>query len=1172
MTTAADFAELDEITHTLERPDVFMGELNNVEKELYTYNPETDEVKFERVNYNTGLLKIFDEILTNAADNLQRQESGISTISVSIDDEKITISNDGRTIPIEKNEKDVWIPEMVFTHFRAGSNFKRKNKTTGGKNGIGAKLTSVFSKRFEIDIQCGNVSYHQDVEDNCKNVHPAIVKGKNKKKNIPPDEQLITITFYPDFEHLKIEEGVITEDNKKVLFKRCHDLSHLPIELFINDHEVPKLTWEEYVRKFGISNQMFTYATDRWKIAFGVSNDKFRQISYVNNVATYDGGEHVKYILDQIWKYTVEQDAEIKNVARSTFKQKIVIIVYSIIDDPSFKSQSKEELSTKPKDFGTTCQISLATLNLFITETDIIELLKPKQAKPNPNKTKKGKITNVEKLVEANLAGTKEGYKCTLFLCEGLSAKGMCDAGIGILGHNYFGCYPLRGKVLNTRNVSKDKYLANREISDVKTIIGLVDDYEYKPEDIKRLRYGRVVCVKDADSDGADIMGLIINFFDTKFPSLIRIQGFFCEFISPMIKVVYNPNDLKKRKVVPFYNEVEYKRFMDELTPQKKAFQKFSVEFIKGLATNEAEDVKEYFNHYEDNCIEITFTEKAENWLDMAFNNKKADMRKQWLTTITPDTHLPRTKGQPIDVIDFIRNDLVLFGYDACVRSIPSVIDGLKPSQRKILYTLFKMGKKGFNKMKVFQLGGLVANRANYHHGESSMNGTIIGMAQTFTGSGNNIPLLKPSGNFGSRTEFGEDAGAPRYISCSLDKLTRMIFPDVDDDLMKLKEEDNQLVEPFYYAPIVPTILINGAKGIGTGWSTEIPSFDPIDIIEYVEEMLKPKAIAKGKSKKVKAKPKIKSYYQNFTGNIKEFNDRWEYYGRVRALNKQTYIVEELPIRYTTSKFIDRLNYLSALGEMENNGGVSKSKSAQNKLDDLMKQAKALKIQWNPSPPIESFENHCAVEKINFKITFTKPVSEKEVMAGLGLTTTIKNTNMVAFDSEIQIKRYNTLDEIIREWFDVRYHIYELRQAKIINELEQQLKMISNKCRFIAENVDHTIDVKNVAKKVIIGILEEKKYDKIVSVKKVVKHEDDGEDGEDEDNDDEQQAEHVDAANGYDYLLGMKIYALTKEKFDELKRKQGEIEKKLNDYKALTVEDIWLHELEDLKNELTPKE
>lgn len=1137
--SADDFHELDEITHTITCPDVYMGALKTTTKELYTFDGQ--QVKLERVTYNTGLLKIFDEILTNASDNLQRQHSNIQNIMVNISDDSITVFNDGFTIPIEKNSSDIWIPEMIFTHFRSGSNFKRKNRTTGGKNGIGAKLTSVFSSEFIIDISNNGKHYHQVVTNNCRNIQPPVITSNS---DLDSEVNHISITFKPDFNLLKT---TMTEDNKKVLYKRVHDLSYLPVDVYLNDNPLPRLSWDEYVRSFPIGQKMYTYVSPRWRVAFGLTSDKHRSISYVNNIATYEGGTHVKYILDQLYNvFHTKCD-----VAMTTFKSKLFVIVSAVLDDPSFTSQAKEKLSSLPSEFGTTCNIPEQIINAFIFESNIIELLKPKSSKNTKTKVKRSKITSIEKLDEANKAGTSEGYKCTLFLCEGLSAKTMCDAGISILGHDYYGCYPLRGKVLNTRNASDNKYNNNREITDIKEILGLQDGVEYTT--VAGLRYGKVVCVKDADADGAAIMGLVINFFESKFPSLLKIPGFFSEFISPMIKVVYNSNDKHKRTVLPFYNEVEYRDFIERIKRNPDG-RRFTVEFIKGLATNEDSDINEYFTNYHDNKIEIIFDENYSCWLDMAFNAKRANDRKKWLETITPDTHLPRRKREPIRVIDFIQSDLVLFSYDDCVRSIPSSVDGLKPSQRKILYTLFKMGNKGFDKMKVFQLGGLVAKKANYHHGDQSMNATIIGMAQDYPTSGNNIPLLKPSGQFGSRMENGEDSGAPRYISCSLNKVTRLIFPPIDDSLMNYKEEDNQTVEPYYYIPIIPMILVNGAKGIGTGWSTDIPSFDPLDIIQYVKSTLLLEEL-----------PHIHSWYRGFEGTVLEEADRWTYRGTIKQLDEYTFEVQELPIRYSKSKFVNRLNYLLWAGETGLKTGVLETvttrgsargstrttvtgsrntKRNNSEVEDFEASAKKWKINWSPIYPISNYVNKSPnVNKVLFTVKFKVRLTVQQVMETLGLTQSIKKTNMVAFNEYNQIEQFDTIRNIIESWYDLRYQLYASRIQKIIAEIEHELKILTNKARFIEEHIKKVIDVKNMSKLNIIELLEKRGYDKLPS------------------------KANVDVVD-YDYLLNMKIYALTKEKYEELLRKTDDMKLKLEQCKSTTVEEIWLKELEDLEHAL----
>ena len=1278
---SSDISELDDIEATIKNPDIYMGELNNVSKRMYTFDGKN--VNIEAVQYNTGLLKIFDEILTNAADNLERQGSGIKNISVNITDDSISVYNDGKTIPIEKyNNTEIWIPELIFTHFRAGSNFKGKNKTTGGKNGIGSKLTCVYSTEFEIEIVNNGKYYSQLVQNNCRKINPPTIQSVSPKSS----EEYIMITFKPDFKLLKCGPK-ISSDNKKVLYKRVHDLTHLPLTINLNDKQLPRLSWSQYVNQLVIKDNsnssaststttaakgkkatkasltpssslsnplLFTYETNRWKVAFGLSScDKLKQISYVNNICTYDGGEHVKYIINQIFEYikskcpdilsasSSSSSASSKSNASSTsftslssykniLKSNLFVVVSAIICDPMFKSQSKETLTTKPNAFGSTCIIPNQILQNFVNDSNIISIILSSVNSKTKIKTKihKGKITSIDKLVEANKAGTAEGTKCTLFLCEGNSAKTMCDKGIGILGHDYYGCYPLRGKVLNALNSGENKYDANKELTDVKNIIGLEDGKEYTS--VKGLRYGKVVCVKDADADGSSIMGLIINFFQTKFPSLLQIDGFFSEFISPMIKVVYNPIDTRKRKVIPFYNEVEYKEFIKNISQsQDKAAKKFSVEFIKGLATNVDEDVREYFTHYSDNVIKINFDDNYDEWIDMAFNKKRANDRKIWLTTITPNTFLPRHKGKPITAIDFIRSDLVLFSYEDCERSIPSVIDGLKPTQRKIMYALFKMGNRGFNKMKVFQLGGLVANRANYHHGESSMNETIIRMAQNYPTCGNNIPLLKAFGQFGSRVENGDDAGAPRYIACALDKIARMIFPSIDDSLMTLKEEDNKLVEPYYYAPIIPMILVNGAKGIGTGWSTDIPSFNPFEIIDFVkakildldEEMeeqnsneqncndetgtdneqngnervnstrsisgARRKSASSTSSTTTNTKAssivqssmfpspfkhfRINSFYKDFIGKIVEVKNEWKYYGVIEKLSGNTFRVSELPIRYSTSKFISRLNYLAELGELDS---IRSAKSKTEKLDELNKKAKSQHVEWKPTEIIETFENRSTVEHPNFIIIFRNDITVQQAIEVLKLYTSIKSTNMVAFDSNIMIQKYSNIYDIVNEWYNVRYTTYELRLKKIIEDIKFQLKLISNKYRFIDENIKKIIDVKNIPKIQIVKTLEERKYDKMPNKgnkSNILKSSNDSEEDmsiDADENDDETNNPIKEEELSFDYLLNMKIYTLTKEKYEELKNKEKDLQLKLQEYENTCVEELWVNELDELKNAL----
>lgn len=1101
---ASRYRKLDEKDHIRNRQDMYIGDKEVRCSEMFIYDPVKDKVSFEKVEYSAGLLKIFDEILVNATDNYQRNV-GTSYISTTFTDDMITVENDGESIPIEYFEDtETYIPEVIFTQLRTGSNFDDdEERTTGGRNGYGCKLTTIMSTLFEIDIVNNHKRYVQLVENGCELIHPPKITKTHETDRVK-------ISFVPDFEIFDIEK--ITNDMKVVMYKRVHDLSYLNLELLINDRKIPQHTWDSFVASYKIFKTSYTHEYQSesnpaliWKVAFGFT-EKPRTASFVNYIPTYDGGTHVDHIYKQLSKAIKDHLSKSIAVTGKQIKSHLSFVISAIIINPKFTSQAKEKLVLPISKFGSKCILPEPFIKKFLKNTDFKTAFAIKYTKNMNNARKKTRVTTIEKLVEANYAGTQESHKCTLFICEGLSAKTMVDTGMCILGHDYYGCYPLKGKIMNTFDVTDIKYQKNEVLNNLKTVLGLDDNAVY--ESVKPLRYGKVVCVKDADSDGASIMGLAMNFFHTKFESLLKIPGFFSEFISPMIQII--PKSKGKAKI-PFYNEVEYKRFIEEQA-KNPTFGPFTVKFIKGLATNEDDDIKQYFKHYNDNCIPIVFDKKYPANIDLAYNKKKANARKKWLTTITPDTHLPREKGKPIKCTDFINNDLVLYSMDSCVRSIPSVVDGLKPSQRKILYTLLRMPvSKSKVQMKVFQLGGLVAKTSNYHHGDASMNGTIIKMAQDFPGS-NNIPFLQRSGQFGSRQENGDDAGQPRYISCCLAEITRYIFPAIDDVILTYKEEDNQTVEPVYYVPIIPTVLINGITGVGTGWSTTIPAYNPYDVIRYTRKL-----ISRSKEKVI-----IRPYCHGFKGTISVDEDVISYDGIFKVRGREVDILE-IPIG----------NKISDLQKLLNSYSDDQKKT-------VLRNRKKTEIVIPAK--ISSFENNneSDANSVNFHVVLKEVMDKEEIINFFSLHETVRTSNLTAFDSESMIKRYDDIYDMLMDWFAVRYDFYNKRIDYQIAEMEKKVKVLSNKARFIKENVEETIVVRNKSKATVENILIDRKFDKI--------------DGK------------------YDYLLEMSIYWLTKEKYEQLIRDLEELNKQLEALKNTTAEIEWDKDLKALEAFMTKHE
>ena len=442
---------------------------------------------------------------------------------------------------------------------------------------------------------------------------------------------------------------------------------------------------------------------------------------------------------------------------------------------------------------------------------------------------KQVRLRGIVKLEDANKAGSKDSNKCTLILTEGDSAAGCARSGMSVVGRDLYGIFPLKGKLLNVREASTKQLMANEEINNIKQILGLRTEYKYDKEDeFNTLRYGKILIFTDQDVDGSHIKGLVMNLFHHMWPALLERKGFITSLSTPIVKA------FKGKDVKIFYNLTEYENWCN--TNPKG----YRVKYYKGLGTSTKEESKDYFKGINDKLINyiIDMDEEMKSRTDtaiqLAFDKKQADSRKEWLLNYDRENIL-KYDDHDISYHDFIHKDLIHFSNDDTSRSIPHIMDGLKPSQRKILYGAI-LRKLDRDEVKVAQLAGFVSDKAAYHHGEMSLNGAIVGMAQNYVGS-NNINILEPAGNFGTRYLGGKDAASPRYIWTSLPKHTTSIFNRMDIPILKNQEEDGMPIEPEYYSPIIPMVLVNGAEGIGTGFSTKIPNFNPSDIIENILEL-----------------------------------------------------------------------------------------------------------------------------------------------------------------------------------------------------------------------------------------------------------------------------------------------------------------------------------------------
>jgi DNA topoisomerase-2 len=715
-------------------------------------------------------------------------------------------------------------------------------------------------------------------------------------------------------------------------------------------------------------------------------------------------------IVDVILEY-INKKHKSKNLKPFQIKNHLWIFINAQIENPVFDSQTKDTLTLKPSLFGSKCEISDLFFKKLINCGVIDSILSwaiSKQSKDirKMDGSKRQRLVGIPKLDDANDAGGNNSQDCTLILTEGDSAKTLAVSGLSVVGRDNYGIFPIRGKLLNVRDASHHQIMSNAEINNLKRILGLQHGKLYY--DTKTLRYGHLMIMTDQDQDGSHIKGLIMNYLHAQFPSLVRITGFLLEFITPIVKASCD------NKTIIFYTMPEYETWVEAFKPNTAVW---SIKYYKGLGTSTAKEAKEYFTDLIKHVKRFIWLDAMDDdALELAFSKKKVEERKKWLQDFVPGTYLSH-KEREITFSDFVHRELILFSRADLERSIPSVIDGLKSGQRKILFACFKRNLT--TDIKVAQLAGYVAEHSAYHHGEASLASTIINLAQDFVGS-NNLNLLMPSGQFGTRLQGGKDAASPRYIFTRLSSITRHIFNEADDCLLFYLNEEGQMIEPLNYVPILPTILVNGAEGIGTGWSTFIPKFNLRDIIENIRRMLK-------------GLDPIEMYpfYRGFKGTIekierKKYHSNGKIYyleGIVNQINDSTLEVTELPIGKWTQDYKEYL-------------------------EDLIKP-----VNKNEKASIQDYKEYHTDASVQFVLFLTPEQMEDAIEVGLHkkfrLNSTISTSNMILFGANGKIKKYEFPEDILKEFFTFRLDFYEKRRLTLLEAGEANMKILRNKMRFI---------------------------------------------------------------------------------------------------------------------------
>ena len=1147
MAAAEDYKKLSHREHILELPDTYVGSVETHEEWRWVLDSTTSKMVHRKIPFNPGFYKLFDELVVNARDARVRSltttgATPIKHISVKVEtgvkgDLVISVENDGDGIPIAQHpEHKIWVPELIFGHLLTSGNYnKEEEKTVGGKNGYGAKLVNVFSHEFKLEVRtpAAGQKYTQVWRD-----HMSVCEKPSVRKDV--GKGFVRITYTPDLSRFI---GFDKDEMIAVLKTRTYELAALcgkDVKVTWQGEVVPTNTFEKFVRLFlraETGGMVVESCGPRWEVACiltralydeesaggGGADETGRAISFVNGINTRKGGKHVDTVVRSVLGDFCEAAAKKKvPVKPGQIRDCVVFFVNSTIVNPSFDSQTKETLTTPANKFGSNFKTEgklvdgLMKLGLLEDAQAALEAKSAKDAKKTDG-TKRKTLRGFPKLEDALWAGAARSGECTLILTEGDSAATSAITGLNVVGRERFGVFPLRGKLLNVKDISQEKFNKNEELTAIKAILGLRQGQKYK--DKSSLRYGRVMVMADQDHDGSHIKGLLMNLFHTEWPELMKM-GFLCSLATPLLKAS------RRSEVLSFYSMGEYDRWL-AVPAQGGSSHGWTIKYYKGLGTSTKQEAREWFERMAE--IYYDWDEQTDNSLSLAFHKKRSDDRKEWLAGYDAKRILDIGAGGRVPYTRFINDELIHFSNADNLRSLPHIMDGLKPSQRKILFGCFKRGLRA--EVKVAQLAGYVSEHAAYHHGEASLCGTIVGMAQNFVGS-NNVNLLVPNGQFGSRLMGGKDSASPRYIFTYLDPVTDKVFRKEDAGILKHLDDDGMTIEPEFYLPCVPVLLINGCVGIGTGFSTDIPPYNPADLVRVVRDRIA------GRLSSLRGVT-LKPWWQGFKGNVTEAGvgtGCWVTHGISKFDDdKKTITITELPVGVWTKDYKGFLDEVASVQPMQN-------------------VPKAMEYAYTDDgkPVLKGFDDLYTDEEVKFVLYFDEDTYEdmkahpEDFEKRFRLTSSWRTTNMVAFDTEMKIRRYDTVGQILEGFYAPRLTYYEKRRLSEMERLEAEAVIADAKARFIRAVLEGSLDLRRASDEQIVAAM--RKHDLPVWAEGVKAKEG--------------------TVDGWDYLLRMRMDRVKATAVADAEEAVMVARKAVAELRETTAGQLWLKDLADFETGL----
>lgn len=1217
----------------VKKRSMWAGSKNTQDLDTYVLGNDKNEdnedikvFKVESLKYPPALLKIIDEILVNAVDHYIKNKTKVSKISVNLDSSGlISVFNNGPGIPVEKtknnNGVEMYEPQFCFTEFLTGTNLddeEEVERTTGGQNGVGSKLTGVFSKTFIVETtdEKNKLFYKQEFNDGLKTIcEPTIISISNGStitgapypKKLSSEQKIghCRITFMPDYAEFKLKIKDFFPTLYKVIEARVWQAAAYicggPVKVYFNDTPIQLESFSDFCQMFteyAVFTTKMTNSEDSekfpWDICVGITDGKERQISIVNGVFINAGGNHIKHIQNHLvegLRTRIEKELKKYKVIfnKNLLLNNIFIFMRGAIPNPEFLSQTKDAISSPISKFANyTIPDSHWTKIWNLVQPAVMDTFLKKQIGEYKKRANRGKV-DVPKYREAKYCrDAKKCHECGLIITEGDSATGTAHKGLTKKAstkftYDYFGVYGIQGVMVNCLKESIDKgkkrqsgkltkkeisfilgkrnpnkkVFGNKRITDLMLVLGLDFNktYDFTDEGEKEWKMLRY--------------GYILGLTDQDLDGY-NIFGLLATFF-----MVFWPNLIKRgfiRRInTPVIRAYPKKSKMKqhnvkEFFSEKQAVvwkQEVGEDFIQENYQTPFKFFKGLAGHRDKFGEVVQMFKNIDDKICTYILDETAI--KEMIIHYGEDTSL-RKIALATPVLDEIPENLEiplslqynintkLFQRDNIIRKLLHNIDGFVSSRRKVFYTLRK--HIGHKEIRVVALAGEVMSKANYHHGDASISQTIIRMAQAFPYA-RNLPLLLPLGEFGSLENGFKKSGAPRYIDTCLNyRLADKLFRKEDDFILDYEVEEGERYEPKFYAPIIPYVLCENNDIPATGWVICVYARDLTAIFKNTRDLIN------GKITRCK---KLPIWMKDFKGEIRKVTEvvkttnkevvKHYFVGDYSYDEKENLIhIKELPPGTYSEAYLKGSDETIKKKTASEKKGIEAKEWVEDTCDETNENGVDIKI-WLKPGAFEYIDEHYSKNE-SFDC-FEEYFELKEPIHD--------HINLV--DDKGNVIEYKSYEQVFDDWFNYRKDLYAVRIDReiILNDLE--IKMLQNMQRFSKEHDGYGITKKTSIEKAI-EIISEKKYEifnrsllenpKYSTVEELVL-----------------QVTSADYGANYNYLLDLSYKDLTEgayqkrdKRIEELKQRQmylrdedGSPQKEL--FKGAR---MWLKELDELED------